>query len=191
MIRKNARGVWIPWITQNYWIISCVFLAIYKNHLCLVNIYIQYTRYISVSYSRSKIYINMTILKPLLYTELSQDPKSWAKRFSIPEKQIMKLLDGNGSIQLKTAKKFQSIFNETLGMKYSLEELFEVPELKWFEDREVEYEFWVQPMEEEEKIGIIRYIFEKRLRAYGILDIFIFLLILAVVLLLINYLFGL
>ena len=38
--------------------------------------------------------------------------------------------DGNGSIQLKTAKKFQSIFNQTLGMKCSLEELFEVSELK-------------------------------------------------------------
>ncbi len=129
----------------------------------------------------------MSILKPLFHKELSRDPKSWAKRFQIPEKQILKLLDSKWSIHLKTAEKFRIIFNEVLNSDHSLEDLFEVSELKGSDDREVEYEYGIDEMNEEEKVGIIRYLFEKRLRGHAIRDVLIFLIVLSIAMLLVSY----
>lgn len=131
----------------------------------------------------------MTACKAPLLESLKEDTLAWwAKYLKMDIRTLQKLLDGTGTIHIKTAQKIVNRINEQTGSKFELDVFFNLDELKGYEkEREVVYEASWNPLSKEEWISVVRYVIEKRWDAFSILDVFIFTLIVSVIALLILY----
>jgi hypothetical protein len=104
---------------------------------------------------------------------------------------IMKLIEGNGNITYKTAEKWTKILNEYTKEARTIDEYFLVSELKGYDrERSVAIEYGTEPMDTEKWISIVHFILTKKFRGFGIFDIFLFLFLLGLTMLLILKLFG-
>ena len=113
----------------------------------------------------------MSLFKSEFHQELSLNPKLWASRFGIPEAQIRKLLAWEGTIHSKTAEKFRGIYAKLFKREFAIDDLFDTSCFKWADTRTVVHEFWVNPLSEEEKVGVFRYLFEKRFKALSVTEL--------------------
>lgn len=116
---------------------------------------------------------NMTVCKPLLFELLAEDPKWLAKKMKIAEPTIQKLLSGKWSIRKDIADRILQGVNLESKNQWELDDLFEVSELRWIEhDRsKVIYEYGAEPLSDDDKAGLIRYLLEGTFNGYSIRDI--------------------
>ena len=84
----------------------------------------------------------MAVCKDSLLESFKEDAlASWAKYLKMDIRTIQKLLDGTGTIHIKTAQKIVDKINEKSGNKFELDVFFNLDELKGYEKkREVIFE---------------------------------------------------
>lgn len=84
----------------------------------------------------------MTVCKASLLESFQEDTlASWAKYLKMDIRTLEKILDGTGTIHIKTAKKIVDRINEQTGSNFELDVFFNLDELKGYEkEREVVYE---------------------------------------------------
>lgn len=133
----------------------------------------------------------MTACKPSLLEFFKKDTlATWAKFLKMNIRTLQKLLDGTGTIHIKTAEKIIDRINEQTGNTIELDVFFNLEELIGYEkERKVVYTYSDEWLSDAEKASLIRYILEKRWHAFSIFDILVFLLILGVIGLIISYVF--
>ncbi len=133
----------------------------------------------------------MTACKTPLLESLKEDTLAWwAKYLRMDVRIIQKLLDGTGTIHIKTAQKIVDRINEQTGSKFELDVFFNPEELIGHEkERKVIYTYSDVWLSEAEKASLGRYILEKRWHAFSILDVFVFCFLLSIVALIVLYFF--
>lgn len=129
----------------------------------------------------------MAVCKNSLLESFKEDTlTSWAKYLKMDIRTIQKLLDGTGTIHIKTAQKIVDRINEQTGNKFDLDIFFNVEELKGYEKkREVIIE-WKEQMTDEDWISMVRYVFERKFEAFALKDVFYFCFSLGLILLIIT-----
>lgn len=133
----------------------------------------------------------MTVCKTSLLESFKEDSlTSWAKYLKMDVRTIRKLLDGTGTIHIKTAQKIVNRINQQTGNTFELDVFFNLDELIGYEnERKVIYTYSNEWLSEADKASLIRYILEKKWHAFSIFDILVFFLILGVIGLIISYFF--
>lgn len=131
----------------------------------------------------------MTVCKPSLLESLKEDTfASWAKYLRVDVRVLQKLLDGTGTIHIKTAQKIVDKINEQTGNKFELDVFFNLDELKGYEkEREVIIKNTGRVMTDDDWISVVRYMIEGKWEAFGIIDVFVFTLIVSSIACLILY----
>lgn len=95
---------------------------------------------------------------------------------------IQKIIDGTGTIHLKTAQDIIKNMNEKTGDKDTIEKYFYTDRLIGYkQDREVKYQYAVNTLTDIEKADIIRYILEKRWHAFSLLEILLFIFVIGMI----------
>ena len=78
----------------------------------------------------------MAVCKNSLLESFKEDTlTSWAKYLKMDIRTIQKLLDGTGTIHVKTAQKIVDRINEQTGNKFELDVFFNIEELKGYEKK--------------------------------------------------------
>lgn len=133
----------------------------------------------------------MTTCKAPLLESLKEDTLAWwAKYLRVDIRILQKLLDGTGTMHIKTAQKIVDRINDQTGSRFELDVFFNLDELIGHEkERKVIYTYSNEWLSEADKASLIRYILEKRWHAFSIIDVFVFCLFLSVIALIALYFF--
>jgi len=134
----------------------------------------------------------MAVCKENLLKFLKEDTvDSWARFLKTDIRIIEKLLDGTGTIHVKTAQKIVDRINERTGDKFKLDTFFHLEELKGYEKwREIIVEYGKDPMDTEEWVSIVHFVLTKKFRGVGLLDVLLLLLLLGIILVIILKVSG-
>ena len=114
--------------------------------------------------------------KAPLLESLKEDTLAWwAKYLKMDIRTLQKLLDGTGTIHIKTAQKIVNRINEQTGSKFELDVFFNPEELKGYEkEREVIIKNTGRVMTDDDWISVVRYMIEGKWEAFWIMDVLIF-----------------
>lgn len=131
----------------------------------------------------------MSAFREKTHAMFSDWTKKWAKLIWVDEATLKRLLFEQDSINLSTAQKIMEVANEKTKENWTVETFFHPEKIRWYDtERTVTYEYGGgRPVSKDEWISYYRYIFEKRIRGYGILFPLILLLIIGVVGITISY----
>lgn len=128
--------------------------------------------------------------KPIMLEILHDDLPWWSRFLKTDIRVIQKIIDGTGTIHLKTAQDIIKNMNEKTGDKDTIEKYFYTDRLIGYkQDREVKYQYAVNTLTDIEKADIIRYILEKRWHAFSLLEILLFIFVIGMIWSLISYFF--
>ncbi|MFZ4461548.1 MAG: hypothetical protein ACOYN2_03265 [Patescibacteria group bacterium] len=112
----------------------------------------------------------MTACKDILKSLFAEDLEGWANNLKVKTSLIEKLVVGNGTIHLDTAKAMTETINQKTGLNKTVSDFFELSELKGYQaERVVTYGYGSgRPVSKDEWVSYFRYIFEKRIRGHAI-----------------------
>lgn len=134
----------------------------------------------------------MTVCKAPLLESLKEDTLAWwAKYLRMDIRTLQKLLDGTGTIHIKTAQKIVDRINEQTGSKFELDVFFNLNELKGYEkEREVIIKNVGRVMTEDDWISVVRYMIEGKWEAFWIKDVLIFIFLVTLIVYITLFIFG-
>jgi len=104
----------------------------------------------------------MPILKPEFHKTISENPRLWASRFDVPLKQIEGLLKDQGKIQRKTAEKMCKKYADLFKLDSKVSDLFDETRFIGADNRTVRHIFSDNPLSDDDKPKVFRFLFEKR-----------------------------
>ena len=109
----------------------------------------------------------------------------WRYDFWMNENQMRKVIRWKASMNVSTAEKIlEAVQQYSRNFDLKLEDLFYVENLRWNSnalERSVEYEYWVNPLSKRDIADLVKYIFERNLRWFWIMDLLIVVLIISLI----------